>query len=390
MNTVAAPPNGPAPEGEATDLAITAIEAFTRPYDYYYDRYQRYYRAGLRAACRTRGIRFVERPTTRAPWLTRPLRRVRDRVLIRVPGGRAARMADELAHRIEGEPAMPAGLFRAPIGQYLVDLGDGRRANVCIDAADYPDADPDLVEWSDVYFKANLWPTRHYPADVVPLVNGDPLILPRMGALRAHRETPKEFDVCFIARVWGGRDEVEGVEHTLRLLEGLNRARARKVLLGYLVAGDIEAAERRLRGCGIPTTTRPVKPRMLWDLMARSRLNVIRLGMHHCLPWRVAGALAMGACIVLDQHPLSAWPAPLTEGANYLTLAADTSTRATAPVERYEEIPAQIEAWLADEPRLRSIAANNAEYFDRHAHPRRVGEAILDTVEDRLTRSTLS
>ena len=32
-----------------------------------------------------------------------------------------------------------------------------------------------------------------------------------------------------------------------------------------------------------------------------ARLNVIRLGMHYCIPWRVTGALAIGSCIVLDR-----------------------------------------------------------------------------------------
>ena len=83
----------------------------------------------------------------------------------------------------------------------------------------------ELAAWSDVTFKTNFWPTVEYPANVRPLVNGDPSVLDRIPALRAARSTPKQYDLCCIMRVWGGREGLEGIEHNIRLLEAVKRAR---------------------------------------------------------------------------------------------------------------------------------------------------------------------
>src|SRR5262249_58773833 len=121
--------------------------------------------------------------------------------------------------------------------------------------------------------------TRACPPAVRPLVNGDPLVIRQLATLRSQRETPKRYDVCMVVRVWGGKDEVEGVEHNLRLLEAVARARGSKLLYAYLVAGDIAAYGRRLERQGIPWGTDPLPARKLWRVTAASRLNVIRLGM---------------------------------------------------------------------------------------------------------------
>jgi hypothetical protein len=366
-------------------VSAETVSAFTRPYDYYYDRYQLYYREGLRRECAERDVCFEAVPMTRLPRVLRPVRRARDRVLIRLPGDRATRLLDRAARRVEGPIQAPGPAFHSSIGQYVVRGTNGAACRVCLDASDFPSlGSPELVAWSDLYFKANLWPRIEYPDKVLPLINGDPLILDKLPTLRSFRSTRKEIDVCFIVRVWGGRDEVEGIEHNLRLLEAVNRAQCSKVVIAYLVAGDIGKSERRLRSVGVTCTTRPIRPATLWRLMGKSRLNVIRLGMHHCIPWRMAGTLGMGACVVLDQPPASAWPEPLREDVNFLSLGARTIDAPTAEDARYEEIPDKIEEWLGHGGALDRMRSDNARYFDRFVEPQRVGASILGAVERQL------
>ncbi len=359
-------------------MSIEGVQAFVRPYDYWSARYQTYSRAGLRAHCAAVGATFSLVPTTRLPRVVGPMRHVWDRYISRLPGRWTGSATDRLAHVLEGPVRTPSSYFHDSVGQYRFLTRDGAVHNVCIDAADYPELrSPELVEWSDVYFKANRWPSVEYPPNVRPVVNGDPLILRRISELRSYRSAPKDLDVCFIVRVWGGRDGVEGIEHNLRLIEAVNRARCSKVLVAYLVTGDVAAVASRLRRSGIPSTTRPVRGRRLWRLMARARLNVIRLGMHDCIPWRMAGALAMGACVVLDQPPRAEWPNPLREGANFLNLGCAPPQSAD---EGYARIPELIERWLGDRRGLEEIMRANAEYFDHHVVPHRVGEHIVATV----------
>ena len=369
-------------------MEVQTVSAFTRPYDYWYDRYQTYYREGLRAHCAASGTQFEAIPMTRLSWPLGTVRHVRDRYLSRLPGTLATSLLDKTVHTLEGPARTPSSFFHNAVGQYVIRTTGGATCRVCVDAADYPDLRSDeLVSWSDLYFKANLWPSRTYPSNVLPIVNGDPLILNRIPMLRSFRPQAKERDICFIVRVWGGRNELEGIEHNLRLLEAINRARCSKVLIAYLVAGDVEAVSRRLRSVGVTCTTRSIRPKTLWRLMGSSRLNVIRLGMHNCIPWRMAGALAMGACVVLDQPPIAAWPEPLRENVNFLNLGAGTVESPVADSGCYEDIPAKIDEWLSERDKLERIMATNGDYFDRLVEPQRVGEGILAAVEHRLSGS---
>jgi hypothetical protein len=318
---------------------------------------------------------------TRLPRLLKPLRGFRDRYLTHAPGTWAPSLVDRLAQALEGPIRTPSSSFHNAIGQYVVRTVDGDTVRVCIDTADYPELrSEELRSWSDLYFKANLWPSRTYPSNVLPIVNGDPMILNRIPTLRSYRTRAKATDICFVVRVWGGRDGLEGIEHNLRLLEAVNRARCSKVLIAYLVTGDTAAIAERLGKSGIRSTTRPMRASALWRLMGSSRLNIIRLGMHDCIPWRMAGTLAMGACVVLDQPPLAAWPEPLRENVNFLSLACGTGESPTADA-GYADVPERIEEWLSQREKVEHIMSTNAAYFDRHVDPERVGEAILAAVE---------
>lgn len=366
------------------EIAVRRVTAFTRAYEMRYERYQAYYRHGLRESCEATGAEFRTVPMTRLAPLLRAARHVRDQYVARVPAPGVVDAADRVARFAEGPLRTPSTAFHHLVGQYLFEAQDGETYGVCIDAADYPKPpNDDLVAWSDIYFKTNYWPSVTYPRHVRPLVNGDPMILGRIDALRALRDRRKDVDLCFVVRVWGGRKPTEGVEHNLRLLEALSRARCSKTLVAVLMAGDVDAQARRLARSGITCRRKMINAQQLWDMMARSRLNVIRLGMHNCIPWRMAGALAIGACVVLDQEPLSRWPEPLREQGNFLDLGAATSEDTVADETMYEQIPEKVEAWLRESETVSRIANANASYFDRNLDPAVAGAILLASIESR-------
>jgi hypothetical protein len=360
-----------------------AIQAISRPFAPFHDAYQRYYQESLRAYARVSSTAFEVDALSPIPGLLRRLRLVHDRNYagrLHVPSVNALLRA--VGHRLEGPLRTPSGLFEPTVGQYLITCADGslrRHSNL---ASDPPElANEDLRAWSDTYLKTNYWSERSYPDNVRPMVNGDPLVLGRLDGLRRRRAAPKTVDLSFVVRIWGGADGVEGIEHNLRLLEAINRARCSKRLLAIVLAGDIEETLRRLRAIGVSATTRGISQRELWNLTAGSRLNVFRLGLHYCVPWRMTGSLAVGSCIVLDRPPLSRWPEPLVEGVNFLSLGALVAPDAPVAADaQYEEIPGRIEAWLAAPGRLDEIRIANASYFDAFLAPEQVGRQIVEAV----------
>jgi hypothetical protein len=367
-----------------SELRLT-LRAFSRPYEPFHDIYQAYYHEGLRRYCREIGAEFAVVPMTRFPQILRTLRRIQDGgPLSRLLGRSGPRaLIDTLGRRLEGRVSSPSPFFHNGVGQYLVTTTRGAHHRICIDSTDYPELPSErLVEWSDLYFKSNLWSRHEYPGTVEPIGNGDPLVLRHLSSLRDHRGILKDFDLCFVVRIWGGRTGLEGVEHNLQLLEAVNRVRGRKFVLAILVTGDVKYYADHLSRLRIPWTQKGIEARELWSLSAKSRLNILRLGMHYCIPWRVTGALAIGSCIVLDRPPLSLWPEPLREGANYLSL--ETGVGPDVPVataETYDELPARIGSWLADEGLLEEIRVANGRYFDAFVDPKKVGAHILHTVE---------
>jgi hypothetical protein len=213
-------------------------------------------------------------------------------------------------------------------------------------------------------------------------VNADPLMLGRLDDLRRRRSTSKTLDLSFVVRIWGGTDGVEGIEHNLRLLEAIDRVRCEKRLLAVLPPGDPGRTSRLLRKLRTPATTHGISPRELWELTARSRLTVIRLGVHYCVPWRMTGALAVGSCVVLDRPPLSRWPEPLRENLNFLSLGTLVAPGVPiAPDAQYDEIPSRVEEWLSRPDLSDEIGEANARYFDASVAPEQVGRQIAETVE---------
>jgi hypothetical protein len=350
-----------------------------RPFSSWHDRYQAYYQEGLRLYCERERGHFEAISLSQFPRLCGHLRNFRDSSYL---GGRIGRRTKSIIDRagsaLERPQSSPAGIFKDIVGQYLV-VENGSERRFCIDSADSREVmSPELAQWSDIYFKTNFWASVSYGPEVKPLVNGDPLILKFMPTLRSFRRVAKEYAISFIVRVWGDRDGVESIEHHFRLLDAVNRVHCRKFVLAVLASDDIERESRYLTSLGVPWTRRAVASQTLWQLTAQSELNIVRLGMHKCVPWRVTGSLAMGSCLVLDQAPWSKWPQPLLEHTNYLNLDAPSSQDEPVASDRhYAEIPDRIEAWLADGALTANIRRNNEEYFDRSLEPSRVGAYIV-------------
>ncbi len=368
---------------------VRAVVGYARPYDQWDEPYQAYYRHRLEVCMKERGGARLELLglSAMAP-LIRLLRTVRGYsipVLRRVGGVAYApaigKVIDALAHSLAPQVVGPATMFVPIVGQYLVTFTDGGVRRVCIDAADNHFVNSAaLRDWADVYYKSNMWASEEYPSNVKPVVNGNPGVSRDEDRLRAMRGQTPEYDLSCIVRVWAGSSAEEGTEHCIRLLESLSQMRCRKYLCGVLVQGDIRAQARRLERCGVPWRAHVLPLSTLRQVAARSRLSVLRLGVHHCIPWRMVELLAMGCAIVLDRKPFSRWPEPLVAGEHFLDLALGVGPGCCVASDTdYEAIPARVEGWLASETLPPQLSTNAAQYFDHYAAPKRVGAYLLDS-----------
>ena len=348
-----------------------SVEALVEPYNRIQDHYQAYYRTSLAAYCAPCGIPFRE---TGSRFLA-PLRllytiRESNQYKRILPGAAGQRVIDTMARML--------GARRGPqhsSGKYIFHLETGD-VRVVIDAGDTGRiARPEFLEWSDLYFKTNYWPTREYPPKVRPMANLNPLVLPHINDLQEVRNADKEWDLFGFFRVWGGKNELEGVEHNLALFETLARIRCKKKLLAFLVVGDTTAAAKRLEKAGVPYTTTWIPRAEVWRIAARSRLNIVRHGMHECIPWRMTETLAMGGCPVLDYESTTRWHVPLEENVHYLNLGVPYQPSSAPQFDR-DAVAARVEEWLARADLVRDISRNTAGYFDQHLKPERLGEYI--------------
>jgi len=351
--------------------SFRGVTAFSEPYCKLHDIYQSYYRNSISAYCASAGIPFRE-VGSRFPRQLRVLRRIRHSARFQrvVPGG--TKMADGLANILGAVQSDP----EHAVGSYIWNQ-DGAKVKICIDAHDSRLViKPDLLDWCDVYFKANYWPTEVYPEKVTPIANVNPACLDKIGFLKSCRHQKKELDLFVSFRVWGGTDELEGVEHSLALIEALARVKCRKKVLAYLLAGDISAAVKRLERNGIAWTTKWIPQVELWGYAAKSRLNIVRHGMHQCVPWRMAEILAMGGCPVMDYEATTRWHVPLVENRHYVHLnvpyrPGEAGIDAKALTDR-------VERWVASEELTESISRNTERYFDEYLTPAVLGKYILD------------
>lgn len=306
------------------------------------------------------------------PWTTRRLDSVEAKL------GRVYRLA--LLRQRSRLPFLRTRRDAAVNGRYVASFAAGD-VRFAIDARDQPDIfDEDELAWSDVYFKANWWPTREYDPKVTPLINGNGFLdRQRVAQLRELRECEKDIDIAFVTNVWGGR------EHVVRLYEQLARVPGANVLHAVFPWGfddaETDAFKRRLAAAGVTSSDAPVGLGDLTETMARARIVFFRAGKHLCIPWRMLDVLAMGAAIVMDAPPFPQWYAPLERGRHYadcgLDRPADTSP---APDDQYERIVPAVSGLLADNDRLHALRSESAAYFDRYAAPEPLGRHILDTL----------
>ncbi len=366
-----------------------AVKANVFPYDDWHDRYQEYYQAGLALYLSSIGLK-LER-TSRAEFgpLLKLLRRMRDASrldhLLNGHSEVVMKHIDRIA-RHAGAEYRPASSL---VGEYLFWPDSKRSIKMCIDSHDSGNVtSPTLLETSDIYMKTNYWKDTCDPR-VIPFFNCNPIVLPYISKLKAMRNQQSLYDFCFIVRVWGGKTGADGVEHCIQLLEAVAKVRAKKFLLAELVVGDTSEQARRLRSSGIPTTTRRLPLNDLWDIAAKSRINVFRLGNHQCLSWRMTDLFALGACIALDQQPKTQWPVPLVHNQHYFSLGATTSyDEPVAPAYQYTVIPDQLEELLRDGQCHEDMRRQTAEYFDQYLHPFQIGRQLYDMVMARYSTQT--
>jgi hypothetical protein len=268
------------------------------------------------------------------------------------------------------------------VGRYIVSAA-GRQTKIVIDAFDNNRIWlQEIVEWSDIYFKANYWPSLTYDPKVTPIVNGNGSLTPRdLEFARSLRGVTKDIDVTFISNVWGGR------EHNIRLFEALAAVDCRKELLAIFPGGEQDEKTRalaaRLRAAGVPTAERAVSREYLWRTLARSRLVMFRSGMHGCMPWRTIDLLCMGACVVFDAVPFPQWPVPLRPGVHYASCDIDRDTTGAPAAAEYAKVSRTIEALLARPDEQARLRLGAAGYYDAHAAPEQVARYVLDTIAAR-------
>lgn len=360
-------------------MQIVSITATTYPYDRAHDLYQQYYRAGLKAICGQQGIRYVEASVSGSERLLRKLRTVRHSYKLQkvLRGGHQARVVDAVAGLFS-----KSDLFApAPVGTYTALTDGGKQLVFCVDAHDGRYVYQQMLDPADLYFKTNYWPSHTYPEKVEPLPNLNPLVGSDLQYFRSFRDTPKSLDLFAFFRIWGGDDEVSGIEHNLNLIESLARVPCKKFLCAYLVAGDVERISKRLEAQGIEWTTEPLPYKKLWAQVASSRLNIVRLGMHECIPWRMTDVLAMGGCPVIDYGPRTLWPSPLVENQHYLNLDVPPGASAS------QDLADRVSRWLEDPSLISRVYTRNAEYFDRHLEPIQLGQFMMDRIRATLASS---
>jgi hypothetical protein len=350
-------------------MKLCKLTAYTFPYDRVHDLYQEYYRSALRSFCEANGIEYRERSGAYSSSCLIKLRGVRHSYKLRTL--MKHKPVCSLVDGIAG--LLTRGSLRPPcsIGIYEIATSEGETITVAIDSLDTGEICSDVAASCTLYFKSNYWPRQRYPDNVVPLPNMNPLVGREIRLFHELRDTPKTTDMFAFFRIWGGTNELDGVEHNLSLIESLAQVPCSKYLCAYLVAGDIPTLGKRLDRQGIRWTTEPMPKHELWRRAASSRVNIVRLGMHECSPWRMIDILAMGGCPVIDYGPQTRWPIPLLEGRHYLNL------RIPPDAPQRSSVSGEILEWLTTPGLVDGISRNTAEYFDRHLRPVVLGEHMV-------------
>jgi len=365
----------------ANSSSITSVSAYYRPADYRSNLYQKYYRKSVASYLGTKKFRRIS--VSKFTGINFALGKMGDSYKLGKILGRHIlnKLINMGAKLLEGQLETASGKYCSGVGQYVFELV-GKKLRVCIDTSDSGNiSSEELLVWCDIYFKSNYWEDRRYDPKVIPIYNLNPFVLEGSKYLRSLRNIDKRFDLCFIVRVWGGRDEIEGIEHNLRMLEEISKINCNKFIYAYLVSGEIDEYTRRLGNANIFTAKKGLPLKKLWDISGRSEIVIIRLGMHYCMPWRMTDIMCMGAVPVFDRRPFTIWPANVVEGTNYYSLNLNIGEgKPVAAREDYGNIKDEVIRILEDRKKLEEIRKNNWKYFDSYLDPYEVGNYISGIV----------
>lgn len=373
---------------------VVGLHTYSNPAgDYLREGVQAYFRQGLESSIRTISVQFSHTPICRFPTLVKGLALAKEsRKARRLLGAsRLERTTETLARIIGGKPRFDASRYSATICRYGLSLDDGTTRSFCIDVADSPEiGDPELLKTSVAYFKTNFAVRGTYPDNVFPLFNVGPDMPGTLRNLALLRGMRKEYDLSFIVRVWGGTNEVDGIEHNLRLIEALSKVRCRKFFHIFLIAGDTQAIAQRLDSQGIRWASHPLSPEECVRVAAQSRLSVVRHAIHSSIPWSTVEKMAVGSCVLLDHDPSMRWMAPLVRDTHFLCMDTDVDRKSLVATEAaYAALPERVEGFLYDPRATEEIGRNAAAYFDAHLTPEKAGEYILATLRTQLARPSL-
>ena len=278
------------------------------------------------------------------------------------------------------------------VGRYVFQF-NSNSIKVCIDSADGKDIRDTLAyDWSDIYFKTNKWTNYNYPANVLPLTNGNGLLTAeKIAQIKLRRKRDKEIDLIFMTNIYESSNKDvfhNNIEHHVRLFETLARLDCTKFLKAVIPAGLPDNVMgkylARLDRAGVPWSRSwdGMSSLEFWDNLARAKLVFLRPGKHGSISWRMTDLLCMGACIVCDLAPYPEWPVPLVAGRNFVDCGCGLGRdESLPPIERYNNIRAVIERLLLNQSTMDDVANENRDYFDAHGSPSSVADYIVNTVK---------
>jgi hypothetical protein len=348
------------------------------PAENYHDRYQRYYYIGFKELLGSSNVTL--KPISQLCW----------RYFWRVIDYRGIIKPDRYISVLLQQYRDYYQRHNTFVSQYILMPQNGKETKFAIDSHDSPKISSlDILDWSDYYFKSNMWHNIEYPSKVLPCVNGNGFISKDdIAYLSTKRNSGKECDIAFISRIWGGR------EHNIRLFEQISRIDCKKTLLAIFtkvhdkkLSDETVSFKKRLDKCKVEwKETRGIenvyKKKELWDILSQSRLVIVRAGKHLCIPWRMIDLLCLGSCIVYDTEPFPNWPVSIKQNDNFISLNLRRPINGDpAPNEDYEKIPELIENALGNQHLQNSIRKNNEMYFVNHASPHRVAMYVINTIE---------
>lgn len=299
-----------------------------------------------------------------------------------------ARHLEKAISTLEGRKSAPNG-----VACYTFD-SDFNRVKFSIDASDTRwIADKDALDWCDLYFKTNYWPSHDYTDKVRPLINGNgSLTVAKIRTLRSLRKAKHVFDIVYWTKIWEPNSFEESeqgniqnlVEHQIRVFETLAQLPHRKSLLAILPqklrSTSLDDCRHRLESAGIRCQFGwgNVKSIDLWQALASARVVPLRPGNHLCISWRLVDLLCMGACVMYDGIPFPQWHQPLNAGKHYIDGGCRISAEyAPVPVGQYETLRERVASLLENETLRHEIRTNAMCYFDTFAKPTAVTEHIL-------------